>query len=178
MPNGSVPYCGFPTDVQVLAELEAAGYARASVLQHLGAGETSHLTASYFLLCEGKAEAMRRLRSSGSSSSSRGSSTRSAPASVAGQGQGTSSAAAAAASPHAASKSRQLAVGESPIRGASPAGGGHQVGSSRPGTAAGASTGAGAGGGSFSRGHRPQPGEEGGGAPMFIGAGGRTAVAV
>jgi hypothetical protein len=53
---------------QVLGELEAAGYPRSSVVQHLASGEADTVTAAYFLLCEAKADTLRRLRASQSRS--------------------------------------------------------------------------------------------------------------
>lgn len=50
--------------LQVVAELEASGYPRPLVYQQLAGSEATYLTSSYFLLCEGKHEAMRKLRAS------------------------------------------------------------------------------------------------------------------
>ncbi|KXZ49233.1 hypothetical protein GPECTOR_22g824 [Gonium pectorale] len=121
---------GVRLDEQVAAELDAAGYPRATLAQHLAAGEASHLTASYFLLCEAKAEALRRLRASGSSAGRNRPSTGSSSARGAGgmysaTASGTGGSGQTSASP---AKARG-AAGESPGRsGAS---------SSRPSTAMG-----------------------------------------
>eukprot|EP00798_Chlamydomonas_sp_ICE-L_P002247 gene2247-7497_t len=57
------PYSGsVKADEQLLQELEQAGHPRASVLKALLAGESNHATASYYLLAEGKAETLQRLR--------------------------------------------------------------------------------------------------------------------
>ncbi|PNH02205.1 putative serine/threonine-protein kinase [Tetrabaena socialis] len=111
---------GLRADEQVVSELEAAGYARASLAQHLATGEATHLTASYFLLCEAKADAIRRLRSGGRGGGSAGS-LRSAPGSFTVAGPAPGSAAVVAA----AVMARARGAGESPGR----------PGSSRPTTA-------------------------------------------
>lgn len=49
-------------DEQLVSELETAGYPRSLILQHLLNGECNYLTASYYLLAEGKAEVIRRMR--------------------------------------------------------------------------------------------------------------------
>eukprot|EP00878_Enallax_costatus_P027234 GHUV01029297.1.p1 GENE.GHUV01029297.1~~GHUV01029297.1.p1 ORF type:complete len:198 (+),score=48.38 GHUV01029297.1:41-595(+) len=48
-------------DQSILAELETHGYPRATTLRYLAAGDTNYVTASYYLLAEGKAEAARKL---------------------------------------------------------------------------------------------------------------------
>ena len=138
---------GLRCDEQVVAELESAGYPRSSLVQYLIAGEANHLTASYFLLCESKADAMRKLRAStshghrgsGSSSAAGGSS------SAGGGGGGGSSShrsssvtpgSAAAAGYSAAHGSAQVAAAVAKARAAA----GESPGrSSRPTTAVGAS---------------------------------------
>lgn len=103
-------------DEALLAELESHGYPRGMTLQLLTASECNYVTASYFLLAEGKAEAARKLlpqkpwpfpavhvsRSSSSSSSRAAAAAKQQAAAAAGGGPNSQAAARPATAPAAA----------------------------------------------------------------------------